>query len=427
MFLRFVSIWCLVLLAITFANTSVGAADASKRLGKKMTAVGTCEPPYPFPANNDPAACCSQPDLDYCGGNQCCDIGYCQSGRCCPCQTCNDRQVCCPGEYPTGQTCAVTSSNAEVCSAQKNLCIDDDQSQGRCGELIRMETGRLPLTCDNTVNYCDLGTPGMPYCGYIPACIWDYQSCTLPGPLALPNISPASTKFSCDLAFDKNKCRKVTGKDCGGELHTFTINKNKNCLQAITHAHPPMSAQTMRFADSCIPKGWTAGPKNCAAPMLLGSNAQSKKPQLRGGFDGEFIYRVLRAAEGNKNRIFAKNEDAAYTVGGHITMGNKLKTQYLSASTDLLTSIKYCLAVEGDGRHWIVRLSVAKLLAGGCKVIDVKNGEEIKKNNKRARNFARSQDEVLISGPAIDRNRHIFSACRNATDAITLAFENCGR
>ena len=410
--------------------TQAPITGGQQRIGTQFTVQGACRPPFPFPSNNNPVACCSQPGLDYCGNGQCCDPGYCQSGRCCTCQSCNDKTTCCPGEYPDCQTCSLNSSNQQVCSTQENLCIDSDQTNGFCGDDLRRTTGKLPLSCDNRAQYCDLDAGPAPFCGYIPACIWDYPECALPGPMVVTPIAPSATLFSCELNFDPAKCMRVTGTDCSGATQTFATAKKTFCSQAITNARSPMATETLRFPSGCIPEGWIAGPRQCTS---LQAQALSAPPpstgsgmQTLGVISEKYIYRVLRAEEATQSKVFAKDATATYTVGGHITQGNVLLTQYISASTDVMTSVAYCTKINTPGRKIIVRLSVAKLISGGCQVLDVRNGEHITKRNKRAINFAKSEDEVLIAGNVKDAKNHIFYPCTTATAAVDVVYGNCG-
>ena len=241
-------------------NPPPAPTPGQPRTGMVLTAAGTCPPGAPYPSNNTPGACCSQPNLDYCGGGQCCDPGYCQQGRCCVCQTCNDRSTCCPGEYPDCQTCSLNSSNQQVCSTQANLCTESDEDNGQCGELIKTSQGRLPLSCNNTSEFCDVGGVASPLCAPLPACIWDDPQCALPGPLILPPYQQTDPAVSCLTNPDPNVCTTVVGTDCAGTAHSFsTTKKSGMCLQAITYARSPMSTETVRFADSCIPEGGSPG------------------------------------------------------------------------------------------------------------------------------------------------------------------------
>ena len=68
-----------------------------------------------------------------------------------------------------------------------------------------------------------------------------------------------------------------------------------------------------------------------------------------------YIYRVLRKEEIDSSKVFAKDPTATYTVGGHVTQGTTLNTQYISASVNVNTSSPIApsrLKTPGETSWW---------------------------------------------------------------------------
>ena len=106
------------------------------------------------------------------------------------------------------------------------------------------------------------------------------------------------------------------------------------------------------------------------------------------------LYRVLRPTENIDIGLSAKNPLAKYSLEAHVSQGNKLSTQYISATS------KYDVALHWSNKtgNRVVEIDVSQL--SNVQVIDVSTRHNAIQHLKHPIyiNFATNSSEVILEG-----------------------------